>query len=129
MAGISAAAPIVLAPPRLRRSRIPPTEDNPAGYPPFEVTDVVRYSNRQIQHYVRQGAIPAEQMAAFTEATEQRRRIKDALRQSGDTTDEEPSDREAVHTPRTSVRTPRSASLPGLDGTWSYEADGEPDSD
>ncbi len=69
--------------------RITPSPDNPSGYPLFSLKEILQYSNRQITYYIQRGAVPAPQMTAFTKAVEKRRRILDALRQTGDTSDEE----------------------------------------
>jgi len=117
---------------RSSRHRIQPTENNPAGYPPFEMRYVLKYTNKQLEYYVERDAIPLDQVAAFTTAVENRRRINDALGRAGDTTDENTqpdADREPEPTPPASILTPRGGSSRAQAEAWSYDADGEPDSD
>ena len=114
------------------RQSIQPTEENPARYPPFEVRHVLNYTNKQLKYYVKRDAIPPDQVAVFTTAVEYRRRINDALGRTGDTPDEdtEPdADREPDPTPPASILAPRIESSRIQAGNWSYDADGEPDSD
>jgi len=68
-----------------------PTPDNPAGYPPFDINKVIGFTNRQMRYYIKTNAVPTAQAAAFLEAVENRQRINNAIGNSGDTSDEEPS--------------------------------------
>jgi hypothetical protein len=75
----------------VRPGRVPPTPDNPAGYPPFDINKVLGFTNRQVRHYVKTNAVPTAQAAAFLEAVENRQKINNTIRNSGDTSDEEPN--------------------------------------
>ena len=44
---------------------VPPTADNPHGYPPFDMHLVPNYMNKQITYYYTTGAIPATNQAEF----------------------------------------------------------------
>lgn len=54
-------------------ARVPPTEQNPRGYPPFDMRNVPSYTTKQIQYYFTTGAIPAADQTRFQELMEQRK--------------------------------------------------------
>ena len=43
--------------------RVPPTPENPRGYPPFDMRLVPNYTNNQIAYYYTTGAISAADQA------------------------------------------------------------------
>ena len=54
-------------------ARVPPTLENPCGYPPFNMRLVPNYTNNQITYYYTTGAIPAADQARFHQLMKQRK--------------------------------------------------------
>ncbi len=116
-----------------RSSRVPPTTDNPSGYPAYASADILSYTNRQIRYYMHQNAIPATQIAAFTKAVENRRRVLAALSQDGDTEDENGPDTVPTSTRSPPPPAPAASVAIRVDAprttTLTYDNDSEPDTD
>jgi hypothetical protein len=120
-----------------RRGRITPEAGNPAGYPPFRNDDVLGYTNRQIQYYLRHRAVPQSQITAFAKLCEQRQRINQSIGLSGDTSDEsdagavpvQPVPRRPQPRQPTRARTSETEQPRSDQGALSYEDNEEPDSD
>ncbi len=110
-----------------RTSRVP-TTDNPGGYPAYHSGDILSYTNRQIRYYMHQNAIPATQIATFTKAVENRRRVLAALGQDGDTEDENGPDSIPAPIQSPPLSAPRQAEAPRTT-TLTYDNDSEPDTD
>ncbi len=69
---------------------VPPQDNSP--YPDFDMNKILQYSNRQIEHYIRNGAFSPSQLATFTKAVENRRKVLDALKCSGESDHETEDD-------------------------------------
>ena len=52
-------------------ARVEPTDDNPRGYPPFDMSLVPSYTNSQLTYYFTSGAIPATEQAQFQQLMKQ----------------------------------------------------------
>jgi hypothetical protein len=123
------------SPPIRRPCRIDPTLENPSGYPPYRTGEILKYTNRQIQYYIQQDAIPVSQIATFAKLCEQRQRVNQSIGLSGDSEDELPESTPVAPRLRshaTPQGRPRVARIPlprPDQSQLSYEDDGESDSD
>lgn len=123
------------SPPIRRPGRIDPTLENPSGYPPYRTGEILKYTNRQIQYYIQQDAIPVSQIATFAKLCEQRQRVNQSIGLSGDSEDELPESTPVAPRLRshaTPQGRPRVARIPlprPDQSQLSYEDDGESDSD
>jgi hypothetical protein len=52
---------------------VPPTDENPRGYPPFDMSFVPNYSNKQLTYYYTTGAIAADEQPRFHQPMKQRK--------------------------------------------------------
>ena len=65
-------------------ARVPPTPENPRGYPPFDMRLVPNYTNKQITHYYTTGAIPAADQTRFHQLMKQRKASLDLIGWDGE---------------------------------------------
>jgi hypothetical protein len=75
-----------------------PTDENPCGYPPFNMRLVHTYMNNQITHYYTTSAIPAVDLAQFQQSMKQHKVMMeligwDSLLDKGDDQDDRQSSR------------------------------------
>jgi hypothetical protein len=63
--------------------RVDPTDDNPRGYPPFDMRLVPNYTNNQLTYYYTSGAIPAAEQARFQQLMKQRKTSLELLGWNG----------------------------------------------
>src|SRR2546430_11374570 len=81
------------APPTTRpHARVAPTNDNPRGYPPFDMRLVPSYTNNQLTYYFTTGAIPAEDQPEFQRLMKDRRDSLQLLGWDGASDDEAPAE-------------------------------------
>ena len=81
-------------------ARVDPTDDNPRGYPPFDMRLVPNYTNNQLTYYYTSGAIPAAEQARFQQLMKQRKTSLEMLGWNGASDDnDEPSTPEESVTP------------------------------
>jgi len=69
-------------------ARVPPTPENPRGYPPFDMRLVPNYTNKQITYYYTTGAIPAADQGQFQKLMEQRKTSLDLIGWDGESSDD-----------------------------------------
>src|SRR5438477_4609159 len=67
--------------------RVPPTPENPRGYPPFDMRLVPNYTNNQITHYYTTRAIPAANQPRFHQLMKQRKTSLDLIGWDGESDD------------------------------------------
>ena len=79
-------------------ARVDPTDDNPRGYPPFDMRLVPNYTNNQLTYYYTSGAIPAAEQARFQQLMKQRKTSLELIGWNG-ASDDEPSTPEESVTP------------------------------
>jgi hypothetical protein len=70
-------------------SRVEPTQDNPCGYPPYNVNHVNSYSRKQLSYYRRHVSFTAAETKRFIEAVKNRRELLDLLGETRDSQSEE----------------------------------------
>src|SRR5438477_4528803 len=58
---------------------VPPTPENPHGYPPFDMHLVPNYTNNQITYYYTTGVIPASDQAQFHQLMKQHKTSLDLI--------------------------------------------------
>src|SRR5438034_712497 len=81
------------APPTTRpHARVTPTNDNPRGYPPFDMRLVPSYTNNQLTYYFTTGAIPAADQAEFQQLMKDRKDSLQLLGWDGASNDEAPGE-------------------------------------
>jgi hypothetical protein len=85
------------------QARVPPTPENPRGYPPFDLRLVPNYTNNQLTYYYTVGAIPAAEQARFHQLMKQRKTSLDLLGWDGESDGRnEANDSESFATPNNS---------------------------
>jgi len=95
------------------RGRIIPSTGNPAGYPPYELSKIAGYTNRQIRYYLQTHQVA--DVPAFVKAKSRRDEILASCGSSGDTDDDlETSDN-------------RTENQPVVPREYTLEDDSEPD--
>src|SRR6266516_789936 len=71
-------------------ARVDPTDDNPRGYPPFDMRLVPNYTNNQLTYYYATGAIPADDQTRFHQLLKKRKTSLDLLGWNGDSDTQTP---------------------------------------
>src|SRR5947207_6833880 len=66
---------------------VPPTLENPRGYPPFDMRLVPNYTNNQITHYYTTGAIPTTNQPQFHQLMKQQKTSLDLIGWDGESDD------------------------------------------
>ncbi len=96
-------------------TRVAPTDGNPSGYPPFDIANVVAYTNKQLQYYQITGALLTIDADQLIVQTDRRKKIMQITKWDGNTRETTPEGGSTV------ADTSASRVL-------SFEEDSEPDS-
>lgn len=72
-------------------TRMAPTDDNPHGYPPFDLRLVPTYTNNQLHHYLVSGAMLSVDKAELKKQMEERKDMHEMVNWDGNTRENTPT--------------------------------------
>lgn len=127
--------------------RMEPTENNPRGYPPFDLAHIASYTRSQLAYYTMHQQIPTKLLPQLNKAMADRKTFRDALGlpDDSDDSDHPEPDPEPAPGPRLSGPNPSTPTIqqpyrpvaPSMgnrgstsresSGVLTYDDDGEPD--
>ena len=104
-------------------ARIPPTDENPHGYPPFELRHLPTYTNNQLRYYHTSGAMLDVDETEFRRLVQKRKDTLEMLDWDGNTRQNTPAETAG------SVLSSLAPTEPSSSHQLSFDYDGEADSD
>jgi len=106
-------------------ARVPPTAENPHGYPPFNLLCLSTYMNEQIHYYLASGAMLNVNQAELQKQMEDRKALHKIVDWDGNTRENTPTATE----PDVPPLNPFTGAASTSSRTLSFEQDSEADSD